>query len=110
MREASPVFREPASGLWLVFRYDDVKRVLTDQQVFSSRAGPPEWMIFQDPPRHSRLRALVAQAFTPGSIAALESRIRALTRELLDAKMQSGAMDLAADLAIPLPMRVIGEM
>src|SRR6187200_3401126 len=87
MREASPVFREPTSGLWLVFRYADVKRVLTDHQAFSSRAGPPVWMLFQDPPRHSRMRALIAQAFTPGSIEALEGGIRTLTRELLDAKL-----------------------
>ena len=67
MREASPVFREPTNGLWLVFGYADVKRVLTDHQAFSSRAGSLEWMLFQDPPRHSRMRALIAQAFTPGS-------------------------------------------
>ena len=60
MREASPVFREPTSGLWLVFGYADVKRVLTDHQAFSSRAGSLEWMLFQDPPRHSRMRALIA--------------------------------------------------
>ena len=44
MREASPVFREPTRSLWLVFRYADVKRVLTDHQVFSSRAGSLESM------------------------------------------------------------------
>jgi cytochrome P450 len=72
--------------------------------------GPPEWMIFQDPPRHLRLRALVAQAFTPGSVAALEPRIRDLSRRLIDAEIGDGEMDLALDLAIPLAMLVIGEM
>ena len=110
MREASPVFREPTSGLWLVFGYADVKRVLIDHEAFSSRAGPPEWMLFQDPPRHSRMRALIAQAFTPGSIEALEAGIRVLTRELLDPKLPAGEMDFAADFAVPLPRRVIGTM
>jgi len=110
MRRMAPVCREPASGVWMVFDYEGVKRLLTDLQAFSSMGGPPEWMIFQDPPRHSRLRALVAQAFTPGSVAALEPRIRELSRRLIDAKIGDGEMDLALDLAIPLPMLVIGEM
>jgi cytochrome P450 len=110
MRRTAPVFREPVSGLWMVFNYEGVKRVLTDHQTFSSMGGPPEWMIFQDPPRHSRLRGLIAQAFTPGSVAALEPRIRELSGTLLDANIDAGVMDLATDLAIPLPMLVIGEM
>lgn len=109
-RSHSPVLREPGSGLWMVFDHDGVKRVLQDHDVFSSRHGPADWMIFLDPPRHTGRRALVAQAFTPRSVANLEPRIRELARGLLDRTIERGTMDLAEDFAIPLPMMVIAEM
>jgi cytochrome P450 len=109
-RARSPLVREPRSGLWLAFDYDGVHRLLSDTGAFSSRSGPADWMIFQDPPRHTELRALVSQAFTPKSIAGLEPRIRELSRGLLDRVVARGAMDLAEDFAVPLPMLVIGEM
>lgn len=110
LRATSPVLHDPGTGLWLVFDYDDVRTVLSDHEAFSSRVGPPEWMNFQDPPRHTKLRALVAKAFTPRSIANLEQRIRTISRELLDKVAGRGEMDLALDYAVPLPMRVIGDM
>ena len=106
----SPIFREPTTGIWMVFDYETVKRVLTDSETFSSRYGPPGWMIFLDPPRHTKLRALVAKAFTPRSVANLEPRITELVRELLEPALERGEMDLAADFAVPLPMMVISEM
>ena len=109
LRAAAPVFREPRTGLWLVLDHAGVKRVLSDPEAFSSRYGP-DWMIFADPPRHTKLRGLVSRAFTPRSVAALEPRIRALSGELLDRVVERGEMDLVADFAAPLPMLVIAEM
>jgi cytochrome P450 len=110
VRAASPLLHEPQSNLWMVFDYDGVDRVLSDHESFSSRHGPADWMIFTDPPRHSKLRALVSKAFTPKSVANLEPRIRELSRGLLDRVAGHGAMDVAEDFAIPLPMLVIGDM
>jgi cytochrome P450 len=110
LRRESPALLEPVSGLWMVFDYDGVKRLLSDQEYFSSRHGPAEWLIFQDPPRHSKLRALISKAFTPKSVVGLEGRIRSLTRQLLDPIVERGEMDLATEFAVPLPMRVIAEM
>ena len=109
IRSASPVFREPATGLWMVFDYDGVNRVLNDHDAFSSKYGP-DWLILSDPPRHTKLRALLSKAFTPRSVANLEQRIRQLSRSLLDQTTGRAEMDLAADYAIPLPMLVIAEM
>jgi cytochrome P450 len=72
--------------------------------------APENWFIFFDPPRHTRLRALITRAFTPRSVANLEPRIRELSRQLLDQAIERGEMDLAADFSIPLPMMVIAEM
>ena len=109
LRAGGPVCRDPASGLWLALDYDVVKRVLSDSDAFSSRYGP-DWLIFADPPRHTKLRALVSKAFTPRTVAALEPRIRELSGELLYRVVERGEMDLVADFAAPLPMLVIAEM
>ena len=110
IRATSPVFREPQSGLWMLFDYESVKRALTDHETFSSRHGPADWMVFLDPPRHSKLRGLISQAFTPRSIVNLEPRIREISRDLLGKVIDRGEMDLAADFSVPLPMAVIAEM
>jgi cytochrome P450 len=109
LRRASPVFQEPRSGLWMILDYDGVKQALSDPAAFSSRYGP-EWLIFLDPPRHTKLRGLISRAFTPRSVADLEPRIRRLCSDLLDRTVERGEMDLVADFAAPLPMLVIADM
>src|SRR5579884_1906649 len=116
LHNTTPVLHDPGSNAWMIFDYDGVKRALRDDEIFSSaiaattgRPTPP-WLIFFDPPRHTRLRALIMRAFTPGVVAGLEPRIRALSRELLDRAIGRGEMDLAAEFSIPLPMTVIAEM
>jgi cytochrome P450 len=110
VRERSPLLHDARTGLRMVFDYDGVNRLLSDHAAFSSRGGPADWMIFSDPPRHAKLRGLIARAFTPRSVGDLEPRIRAISGELLDAVTGRGGMDLALDYAVPLPMRVIAEM
>ena len=109
-RNTSPVLLDPHTGLWLLFNYENVKRALTDHAAFSSRNGPVDWMIFLDPPRHDKLRALISQAFTPRSVANLEPLIKSLSGSLLDKLAGRTEIDLATDYAVPLPMMVIGAM
>jgi cytochrome P450 len=117
MQSVSPVFHLVPFDLWMIFDFAGVKRALVDHDAFSSdlshvpgQGNPGEWFIFFDPPHHSKLRALIVKAFTPRVVANLEPRIRALSRELLDETVERGAMDLVADFAVPLPMRVIAEL
>lgn len=114
-RSAFPVLHEPGSGMWLLFDYDSVKRALHDHEAFSSvvetpTGKAPDWLVFSDPPRHSKLRAIVMRAFTPKSIASLEPRVRELSRALLEPVLERGEMDLVADYSAPLPMIVIAEL
>src|SRR4029079_7909601 len=100
IRASSPVAHVAEADLWMIFDYDGVKRALTDHDAFNSSMATagrrnPEWFIFFDPPRHTRMRALISRAFTSVVIAGLETRIRALSRELLDRHAEHGAMDLA---------------
>jgi cytochrome P450 len=110
-----PIHHDPGSGLWLILDYEGVKRALHDHEAWSSRASasggqPLDWLIFQDPPRHAALRALILRAFTPRAVAELEPRIRQLSRELLDPVIAHGRMDLCADYSSPLPLLVIAEL
>jgi cytochrome P450 len=115
MRAASPALHVPGPDLWMIFDYEGVRRALTDHEAWSNDVAPSrgirfEWLLFMDPPRHTRLRALIAKAFTARSIAGLEPRVRAIARALLDRVAARGEMDLVADFAAPLPMMVIAEM
>jgi cytochrome P450 len=115
MRRSSPVLYVEQLDFWMLFDYESVKRALSEHEIWSSRAAPPggsplDWMIFHDPPRHTKLRALVSRAFTPKVVAGLEPRIREISRELLDAVVPRGEMDLCADYTVPLPLMVIAEM
>ena len=115
MRRFAPVFHDARHGLWMLFDYESVKRALQDPGTFSSRAGPPggaplDWLIFQDPPLHTKLRGIIMATFTPRAIAALEPRIDALCNELLDVALAAPDVDVARDFAIPLPLLVIAEM
>jgi cytochrome P450 len=108
----------PDRGLAMVFGYDDCVAILKDWETWSSRfppppdvAEPPEpTMLNSDPPRHTRLRSLVSQAFTPRMVEQLEPRVREITRELLEPALEAGACDLVAALAYPLPVIVIAEI
>ncbi len=107
----------------LVARYADVMAVLRDHQHFSSVQprtplfqrrrdvfGETPTVLFSDPPVHSRLRRLVAPAFTARRIRDLEPRIRAIAGRLLARAEQRGQFEVMADLANPLPVMVIAEM
>ena len=115
LRERTPVLHVPGPDLWIVLRHASVKRVLSDHEAFSSnvsalRGHDFAWLLFMDPPRHAKLRAIISRALTSRAIARLEPRIRALSRELLDAAIERGRFDLALDYATPLPVMVIAEL
>jgi len=116
VRNNMPVFQVPGTEMWMLFDYESVKRALTDHEAFSSvvrtPAGgtTPDWLVFSDPPRHTKLRGLIMRAFTPRSIAGLESRVQELSRELLEPHLERGALDLVADYSAPLPIIVMAEL
>ncbi|MBA2558965.1 MAG: cytochrome P450 [Propionibacteriales bacterium] len=72
-----------------------------------------EWMVFKDPPEHSRLRRLIQKAFALRAIEGLRPRVEALVDELLDdakTAAQDGPFDFMHVVAGPLPALVIAEM
>ena len=108
LRTSSPLLRVPPPfDAWMIFDYEGVKRALNDHETFSSRVPAPQWFIFFDAPAHTKLRALVSQAFTPRMVANLDRSIRELSSQLLDQIIECGEMDLPNDFSAPLAMQVI---
>jgi cytochrome P450 len=117
MRQANPVYLDLNNENWNIFCYEDVQRVLSDYETFSSQfQGAGSGNIFAasiistDPPRHRKLRSLVTQAFTPRAVEALAPRIDSIVSGILDNKIPAGQMDIIQDLGYPLPVIVIAEM
>jgi len=137
LRQANPVFRAPipvetGAGVYVLTRHADVESVLRDAEhrfsvqrrrsdVFRLYAdqlpaaileGPvgAGSMLLQDPPAHTRLRALVSNAFTPRRVSALAPRVDALVDELVSDALARGEVDWIHDLAEPLPAVVIAEL
>jgi cytochrome P450 len=68
------------------------------------------WMVFHDPPDHTRLREPLRRAFTPARLAGLRPRIEAIVDELLDGIEDRDDVDLVRDVTFPLPAIVIAEL
>jgi cytochrome P450 len=118
MRDEHPVWRDGV-GVWHVFRYADVTRVMSNPQVFSSDVGRvlPIGRKFSagnlaqtDPPRHQQLSRLVRAAFNSKVVSGLTPRITEVTHELLDAIGGATEFDLVPALAYPLPMTVLSKL
>lgn len=124
LREHDPVHRMP-DGSYFLSRYDDCAAVYRDPETWSSDKKVdfrPNFgasslyehhttsLVFNDPPYHSRVRKLLAPAFTPRALKALQPRIEALVERLLDRAAAQGGMDLIADFAAAIPLQLIGDM
>jgi cytochrome P450 len=121
-----PVFRaELPDGriAWLVSGYENVRQMLIDPRFSRALAVAPdrgaqgfEMMAAEsingmDPPEHTRLRKLVASAFTARRVEALRPRVATIVTELIDALVdRPQPVDLVSAFSLPLPAQVICEM
>ena len=112
-------------GSYFLTRYDDCLEVYRDVDIWSSDkkldfrpnfADSPLYehhttsLVFNDPPYHSRVRKLLAPAFTPRALGALQSRIEKLVDRLLEIAADRGEIDLITDFAAAIPVQLIGDM
>lgn len=130
LRTHDPVHWSATHRAWLVTRYDDVSAGFRDPRLSSDRisgffdrlddderrAAEPafgvlrHWLVFMDPPDHTRLRKLIQRAFTPRMVAKQEPRIREILQDLLEEATGVDAFDFVREVAYPLPAIVIAEM
>ncbi len=122
LRANDPVNLTPV-GIWRLSRYADVVRLLreTSAGVRTTDGRLPfvdestlerqrEFMLQQDPPKHTRLRKLASRAFTPRAVERLRAKITDIVEHCLERVADRGEMDVVADLALPVPSTVICEM
>jgi cytochrome P450 len=131
MRDEDPAHWSPALKAWVLTRYDDVKGACLDTAGMSSDRLRPFfatlphteasrvaelmryltlWMVFRDPPQHTRLRRLAAKVFNVRSINGLRADIEGATSALLDGLRGRDQFDFIAEFAGPLPALVIMHM
>ncbi|MFM7848026.1 MAG: cytochrome P450 [Rubrivivax sp.] len=128
MRDEAPCFWSPRLKSWVLTRYDDVKAVCLDKERLSSDRLRPffaslpspeaerigqiirflsQWMVFKDPPDHTRLRRLTSRVFHAKSMQAMRPQVEALAAWLMDGMDARPEFDFITDFAGPLPCLVI---
>lgn len=130
LRTEAPVYWDSLMQSWVITRYKDVVAALHDPRLSEERISPfldqlleerraklapladvlLRMMLFQDPPGHTRLRGIVARAFTPRSMEAMRQSIQQLTDTLLDSVQDAVQVDLIHDFAAPLSAAVIANL
>ena len=124
LREHDPVHRM-SDGSYFLSRYDDCAAVYRDPACWSSDKKidfRPNFgdtllyehhttsLVFNDPPYHTRVRKLLAPAFTPRALKALQPRIEVLVDRLLERAAARRSFDLIEDFAAAIPVQLIGDM
>jgi len=130
LQREAPVFRDPASGIYFISRYDDVLAMAMDHETFSSvmpgggtgsvSSDDPEiaaisaqgypnvsTMLTQDPPLQRRYRKFVDGAFSPANLKRLEPVIERLANDLIDRFIDAGQCEFLSAFGIPLPLTII---
>lgn len=131
--ETLPPLAASEAGLWLTFRHDLVAAILRhphgssderrgtlvqrmmveDPAIRARLEENNRSLLFMDPPDHTRLRSLVAKAFTPATVERLRPAMEAMVAELVDevaVAAKEGPVDLITQFAYPFPLRVICEL
>lgn len=126
MRSEAPLYRNDDKDFWALSRHADVAMGFRDFETYSNShgvsldpaaSGPHahKTMSFlaMDPPKHTRMRALVSKGFTPRRVSLMEDNIREISRRHLDEALAGDRVvdfDMVDDFAGKLPMDVISDL
>jgi cytochrome P450 len=129
-RPVAPVRLWNGNKAWLVTRFDDVRKILSDKRIsnnithagfpvlYAARAavmqqhGKPPYFHFMDPPEHTEHRRMFTQDFSVIRVKEMEEEIQSIVDEVID-EMLAGAdrsADLVKAIALPIPTRVIARI
>ena len=131
LREQAPVWCDPATGMYVITRYGDLRKILLDTERYSNwrtsndhesltgaarkayelfkREGwvPAASLAGRDDPEHKEMRAVFDQAFRPKRINELDPEVEALAYRLIDDFIDDGFCDFVQQFAVPLPLIII---
>lgn len=129
--EQEPVRWNAQYRAWFVHKHEDVLWALRNPAFSSDRVVPvfenhlsPEkraerqatldvlrhWMVFLDPPEHTRLRKMVMPAFSPKAVATMRPRVEQVVAETLAELGDRKSFDFIKDFAYPIPAIVVAEL
>jgi cytochrome P450 len=122
LRDEAPLYYNEQHDFYLVSRFDDMQRLLTDRGHFINAHGetfdvirsgvvsPPGLFICEDAPQHTRHRAIVSILFTAKAMSALEPQAHDFCSKTLDDLVGAGGFDFVRDIGSQVPMRMIGNL
>ena len=122
LRNEAPAHWDAQANMWVLSRYEDVRSALQNWKMFSSEAGggsfgeAGEWykeypnLLMFDPPRHTRMRRILAGLITPDRMNGLAGQIREIVTDLLDSLDAHAGFDLTQDFATKVPSLVIADL
>lgn len=131
LREEMPIHYNERWRGWVVSSYEDVARALRDKRMLADTITPyfqtkltqeerkrfaptyevlNSWVVFLDPPKHTRLRKIFSKAFTPSSVEQMRGQVQTIVRETLDGWAGRSEIDLIGDYASTLPANVIATV
>jgi cytochrome P450 len=122
LRDEAPLYYNEKHDFYVVSRFEDMRRLLTDKDNFISANGgtfdviksgmstPTGLFINEDGPQHARHRSIVSMMFTPKIIAELHPKVREYCMATLDELTGSDRIDFVRDIGAEVPMRVVGML
>jgi cytochrome P450 len=130
LQRHDPAHWSPRLKAWVLTRYDDVKAALTSTDMSVDRIKPfyenlpaaeksvlselmrylTLWLVFRDPPEHTRLRQLMSRAFTMRAVEVLRPGVEDICDMLTDRLPRGTAFDFVNDFAMQLPAMVIMDL
>ena len=128
LRDMAPI-HQASFGPWFVGTYEECAALLRDPRLVRRHGSAWEqramlqgavgrdwfeaqerWMLWLDPPDHTKMRALVSKAFTPRYITKMKERVTEVVEKRIDELHGAGEFDLIAELAFPVPITIICDM
>ncbi|NGY04357.1 cytochrome P450 [Solimonas terrae] len=128
IRQQEPVcFLEPFNA-WLLTRFEDVQTAFTDDRFLFqyeknqiNRLGPRaveqdyfrigrEFLVVTDPPRHTQLKRIFSQPFTPRRVAELADSTKALVDSTIDRFVEKGRVDIVSEFSHRVPLAIISRL
>lgn len=130
VRDNDPVYWNEEMRAWFITKHEDIFAALRDPRFSSDRIRPSyerlsdeqraarqptfdvllNWMVFMDPPEHTRLRKIVQPAFTPAAIEKMRPRVQQVVDEAMAKVVNLEEFDFIRDFAYPVPAIVIAEL
>ena len=133
LRNEAPVWKDPLTGFYVITRFEDLRKILLDTENFSngtqhgaSRVNteraqkmqqlykekgwlPAPTLAGRDDPNHKQMRAMFDEAFRPARINAMDPFVEETAHKLVDAFIDDGRCEWVKQMAVPLPLIIIGK-